>query len=48
MDGADEDKVKKVELCSRIERLKAEGWKRTRFDGSRYQVLCEKAMVELE
>jgi hypothetical protein len=48
IDGVDADEMKKIELRSRIERLKAGGWKRTRFDGSQYQVLCEKATVELE
>ena len=48
MEGVNEDEAKKVELRARIERLKAGGWARKRFDGSLYQALCEKALVELE
>jgi hypothetical protein len=48
VDGVNKDEMKRVELRARIEKLKADGWQRKRFDGRRYQALCEKALVELE
>jgi hypothetical protein len=33
---------------ARIERLRRSGWQRKRFDGSRYEVLCEEVLAELE
>ena len=42
-----EEEVQRVELRTRIQRLKAIGWERKRFDGKRYQDLCEKAIAEL-
>lgn len=44
--GEDREEVRKVELRERIGRLKAQGWKRKRFDGERYKVLCERALIE--
>ncbi|RDL34726.1 uncharacterized protein BP5553_07854 [Venustampulla echinocandica] len=35
-------------LHERIKRLKESGWKRERFDGEKYQVLCESALCEIE
>ena len=34
--------------AARIERLRRGGWRRKRFDASRYEVLCEAVMAELE
>ncbi|CZT03067.1 uncharacterized protein RCO7_06083 [Rhynchosporium graminicola] len=46
--GADVgEKERRPELRERIEKLKELGWKRKRFDGERYRVLCEKALVEV-
>lgn len=33
---------------ARIERLRRSGWQRKRFDGTRYEVLCEEVLAELE
>jgi hypothetical protein len=48
MDGVDKDQMQKIELRARIQRLKENGWKRVRFNGERYQKLCENALEELE
>jgi hypothetical protein len=48
VDGVNDEEMKRVELRARIERLKEGGWKRERFDGRRYQELCDKALRELE
>jgi hypothetical protein len=48
MEGVSREEVMKVELRERINRLKERGWKRERFDGERYQVLCERALAEVE
>jgi hypothetical protein len=48
VDGANEDEMKKVKLTARVEELKEGGWNRERFDGRRYQELCDKALDELE
>ncbi|KAH9220445.1 hypothetical protein DL95DRAFT_456594 [Leptodontidium sp. 2 PMI_412] len=42
-----ERESRRPELRERIERLKEMGWKRKRFDGERYRVLCEKALGEV-
>lgn len=46
MEGVSREEVLKVELQERIRRLKEQGWKRERFNGERYQVLCERALAE--
>ena len=46
--GVSDNEMKKARLRARIERLKENGWKRERFDGSKYQLLCERAMREFE
>ncbi|KUJ22290.1 uncharacterized protein LY89DRAFT_292791 [Mollisia scopiformis] len=46
MSGVSREEMLKVELRERIRRLKETGWKRERFDGERYRVLCEKALME--
>ncbi|KAK0118823.1 hypothetical protein ONS95_007704 [Cadophora gregata] len=38
---------RRPELRERIERLKELGWRRKRFDGERYRLLCEKALGEV-
>jgi len=48
MEGISREEVVKVELVERIRKLKEKGWKRERFDGERYRVLCERALVEVE
>jgi hypothetical protein len=48
MEGVSREEVVKVELRERIRRLKEKGWKRARFDGERYRVLCERALVDVE
>ncbi|KAL2064777.1 hypothetical protein VTL71DRAFT_3916 [Oculimacula yallundae] len=45
--GGEEKENRRPELRERIERLKEQGWKRKRFDGERYRVLCETALVEI-
>lgn len=44
-DGESEEKVR--ERKARIDRLKMNGWRRKRFDASRYEVLCDVVMAEL-
>ena len=44
VDGVGREEMKRVEMRERIRRLKESGWKRERFDGERYRVLCEKAL----
>ena len=44
---ADDEDLKAAHLQERIMRLRAKGWKRERFDPSRYEDLCEQAMAEL-
>jgi hypothetical protein len=46
MEGVSREEMLKVELRERIRRLKETGWKRERFDGERYRVLCERALME--
>lgn len=49
VDGQGEDGEEKVreERRARIDRLKQSGWRRKRFDASRYEGLCEAVMAEL-
>ena len=44
---AEEDDAKGADLRERISRLKAVGWRRERFDASKYEQLCELALAEL-
>ena len=44
---AEEDDAKGVDLRERILKLKATGWRRERFDASKYEQLCELALAEL-
>lgn len=46
MEGVSREEILQVELQERIRRLKEQGWKRKRFNGERYQVLCERALGE--
>jgi hypothetical protein len=48
MEGISREEVMKVELRERINRLKEKGWKRERFDGERYRLLCERALDEVQ
>jgi len=48
MEGVSREEVVKVELGERIRRLKEKGWKKERFDGERYRILCERALVEVK
>lgn len=43
----DDEEAKAADLRDRIQRLKATGWSRDRFDSSRYERLCEAALAEL-
>ncbi|PVH88562.1 hypothetical protein DL98DRAFT_403448 [Cadophora sp. DSE1049] len=45
--GAGGEESRRPELKERIERLKEQGWRRKRFDGGRYRLLCEKALGEV-
>lgn len=44
---AEENEDKARERKARIDRLKMSGWRRKRFDASRYEVLCDVVMTEL-
>ncbi|CZR50625.1 uncharacterized protein PAC_00499 [Phialocephala subalpina] len=46
MEGVSREEILKVELQERIRRLKENGWRRERFNGERYQLLCERALGE--
>jgi hypothetical protein len=39
--------MRALDLKARIERLRAEGWQRKRFDPRRYDALCEAALADL-
>lgn len=41
------DDMRAIELRTRIERLRAEGWRRRRFDAARYEALREAALADL-
>lgn len=43
----DDEEAKAADLRDRIQRLKATGWSRDRFDSSRYERLCEAALADL-
>ncbi|KAG8527019.1 uncharacterized protein KY384_008448 [Bacidia gigantensis] len=43
----DDEEARAIDLQERVRRLKAGGWSRERFDPSRYEQLCEDALVEL-
>lgn len=41
------EEMRSIELRARIERLRADGWRRPRFDASRYEALRERALADL-
>lgn len=41
------EEMRALDLKARIERLRAEGWQRKRFDPRRYDALCEAALADL-
>lgn len=41
------DEMRSIEIRARIERLKADGWRRRRFDPARYESLRESALASL-
>lgn len=45
--SGDEDEARMRDRRARIDKLRMNGWKRERFDGSRYEELCEEVMAEL-
>lgn len=45
--GGDDDEARAQDRVARIDKLRMNGWKRKRFDASRYEVLCETVMAEL-
>ncbi|ROW14843.1 hypothetical protein VPNG_03806 [Cytospora leucostoma] len=45
--GDVDDEARAQDRRERIERLRSNGWRRERFDASRYEGLCEQAMAEL-
>lgn len=45
--GGDDDEARALDRMARIDKLRMNGWKRKRFDASRYEVLCETVMAEL-
>ena len=48
VDGVEEVDKKKVYVKARVEMGRQNGWRRERFDGRRYEVVCERALSELE
>lgn len=42
-----DEEMRKLELRSRIERLRATGWKRNRFDAHRYEEFREQVMADM-
>ncbi|KAG0650670.1 hypothetical protein D0Z07_2396 [Hyphodiscus hymeniophilus] len=46
--GVEEEDRRKIEMTARIQRLKEKGWRRERFDGKRYAVLCEQALEDMD
>jgi hypothetical protein len=44
----EKEDIRRVELQERIKRLKEGGWERRRFDAGRYQMLCDRALGEVE
>lgn len=45
--SGDDDEARVQDRRARIDRLRMNGWKRERFDASRYEELCEQVMAEL-
>lgn len=45
--SGDEDEARMKDRRARIDKLRMNGWKRERFDASRYEELCEEVMAEL-
>ncbi|KAI7788896.1 hypothetical protein LA080_004998 [Diaporthe eres] len=45
--GGDDDEARAQDRIARIDKLRMNGWKRKRFDASRYEVLCGTVMAEL-
>lgn len=45
--GDDDEAAGAQDRMARIDKLRMNGWKRKRFDASRYEVLCETVMAEL-
>lgn len=43
----DDEEARSQDRMARIDKLRMNGWKRKRFDASRYEVLCETVMAEL-
>ncbi|KAK2611089.1 hypothetical protein N8I77_004465 [Diaporthe amygdali] len=43
----EDDEARLQDRMARIDKLRMSGWKRKRFDASRYEVLCETVMAEL-
>ncbi|KAG8164854.1 hypothetical protein KVR01_005129 [Diaporthe batatas] len=43
----DDEEARSLDRMARIDKLRMNGWKRKRFDASRYELLCETAMAEL-
>jgi hypothetical protein len=41
------EEMRNLELRTRIERLKANGWKRQRFDVRKYEALRERALEDI-
>lgn len=44
----EEDEARVLDRRARVDRLRMNGWKRKRFDASRYEELCEQVMAELD
>lgn len=43
----DDEEARAQDRMARIDKLRMNGWKRKRFDASRYEVLCETVIAEL-
>ncbi|KUI60398.1 hypothetical protein VP1G_07597 [Cytospora mali] len=46
--SGDEDEARMQDRRARIDKLRMNGWKRKRFDSTRYEELCEQVMAELD
>lgn len=45
--AGEDDEARAQDRVARIDKLRMNGWKRKRFDASRYEMLCETVMAEL-
>jgi hypothetical protein len=48
LEEGEREEMRKTDLQERIRRGRENGWERKRFEGGRYQELCERAVGEIE